>query len=294
MRPCKRTSPACGGGGSPDEPDDGKYRRSVFIGALTLGFGLGVALFFSTGAPLPCKVCYPAAWLSLVLFALRDKACVPVAGALLLSAAGDAAGAVHDFLLQMFLFALAHVAYIRYFLPSAEFSRRRIAAAAVVGAGLLLFLFAGIVPRVASSVERTGVALYGTVIAAMLLSVLFYRGRYAPGFRRRGAALRLLRRDDRMEQIRGTAPRRHPPHHVHLLRRTVPLRPAGPRGKQPQSGGGQAVNDTSSRNLRTPEIPPSKFPNPRFFAYLCRIKIRHDMLLSNLTAISPSTDATAR
>mgnify|MGYP002740214825 CR=1 FL=1 len=116
-------------------------------------------------------------------FALRDKACVPVASALLLSAAGDAAGAVHDFLLQMFLFALAHVAYIRYFLPSAEFSRRRIAAAAVVGAGLLLFLFAGIVPRVASSVERTGVALYGTVIAAMLLSVLFYRGRYAPGFR---------------------------------------------------------------------------------------------------------------
>lgn len=134
MRPCKRTSPACGGGGSPDEPDDGKYRRPVFIGALTLGFGLSVALFFSTGAPLPCKVCYPASWLSLVLFAL------------LLSAAGDAAGAVHDFLLQM-------------------------------------FLFAGIVPRVASSVERTGVALYGTVIAAMLLSVLFYRGRYAPGFR---------------------------------------------------------------------------------------------------------------
>ena len=86
MRPCKRTSPACGGGGSPDEPDDGKYRRPVFIGALTFGFGLGVALFFSTGAPLPCKVCYPAAWLSLVLFALRDKACVPVAGALLLSA----------------------------------------------------------------------------------------------------------------------------------------------------------------------------------------------------------------
>ena len=171
MRPCKRTSPACGGGGSPDEPDDGKYRRPVFIGALTLGFGLSVALFFSTGAPLPCKVCYPASWLSLVLFAL------------LLSAAGDAAGAVHDFLLQMFLFALAHVAYIRYFLPSAEFSRRRIAAAAVVGAGLLLFLFAGIVPRVASSVERTGVALSGTVIAAMLLCVLFYLGRYAPGFR---------------------------------------------------------------------------------------------------------------
>ena len=129
------------------------YKRQVFIGALTLGFGLSVALFFSTGAPLPCKVCYPASWLSLVLFAL------------LLSAAGDAAGAVHDFLLQMFLFALAHVAYIRSFLPSAEFSRRRIAAAAVVGAGLLLFLFAGIVPRVASSVERTGVALYGPAVS---------------------------------------------------------------------------------------------------------------------------------
>lgn len=182
MRPCKRTSPACGGGGSPDEPDDGntggRFHRCAHV-----RIRAGRRPLFSTGAPLPCKVCYPAAWLSLVLFALRDKACVPVAGALLLSAAGDAAGAVHDFLLQMFLFALAHVAYIRYFLPSAEFSRRRIAAAAVVGAGLLLFLFAGIVPRVASSVERTGVALYGAVIAAMLLSVLFYRGRYAPGFR---------------------------------------------------------------------------------------------------------------
>lgn len=174
MRPCRRTTAAmCGGFRQPNAPSGksgGRKRRSLFAGALTLGFGLGVALFFSPGAPLPYKVCYPAAWLSLVLFGLRDRACVPVACALLLSAAGDAAGAAHDFLLQMFFFALAHVAYIRYFVREAEFSRRRIAAAAIAGSGLLLFLFTAIVPRVTSAVERTGVVLYGAVIAAMLLS----------------------------------------------------------------------------------------------------------------------------
>lgn len=187
MRPCRRTTAAtCGGFRLPNAPSGksgGWKRRSLFAGALTLGFGLGVALFFSPGAPLPYKVCYPAAWLSFVLFGLRDRACVPVACALLLSAAGDAAGAAHDFLLQMFFFALAHVAYIRYFVREAEFFRRRIAAAAIAGSGLLLFLFTAIVPRVTSAVERTGVVLYGAVIAAMLLSTLFYRGRGASVFR---------------------------------------------------------------------------------------------------------------
>ena len=184
MRPCKRTSPACGGGGSPDEPDDGKYRRPVFIGALTFGFGLGVALFFSTGAPLPCKVCYPAAWLSLVLFALRDKACVPVAGALLLSAAGDAAGAVHDFLLQMFLFALAHVAYIRYFLPSAAIlpqTHRRRGSRRCRPAPVPLRRHRpprGVVRRTdGRRTLRRGDRSHAPQRAC------FYRGRYAPGFR---------------------------------------------------------------------------------------------------------------
>ena len=157
--------------------------QPFFIGALTLGFLLGVALFFSKGVSLPCKVCYAAAWLSVMLFALREKAYAPVACALLLSAAGDAAGAAHRFLLQMFFFALAHVAYIRYFLPSADYSSRRIALAAAVGSGALLCPFIGIVPHVAPAVERAGVMLYGAVITAMLLSVLLYRGRCAAGFR---------------------------------------------------------------------------------------------------------------
>ena len=185
MRPCKRIFATTGDDKRPPQEPLGKNggkRRTLFIGALTLGFGLGVALFFSKGVALPCKVCYPAAWLSVILFALRDKACVPVACALLFSAAGDAAGAAHDFLLQMFFFALAHIAYICYFLRSARFSPRRSATAAVVGTGALLFLFLYIVPHVAQPAERTGVVLYAATLIAMLVSVLLYRGGFKPVF----------------------------------------------------------------------------------------------------------------
>lgn len=158
-------------------------RLSLFIVAVTLVFLLGVTAFFCKSVSLPGKVAYPAAWLGAALFGLREKACVPVASALLLSAAGDAAGASHRFLFQMAFFALAHIAYICYFLRSGRFSPSRIAVAAIVGIGTLLFLFRSIVPHVSLPVERTGVALYGMVITAMLLSVLFYRGRCAWGFR---------------------------------------------------------------------------------------------------------------
>ena len=86
----------------------------------TLLYAAGAALFFTKAAALPYKVAYPVLLLGLSIFMLRRRELLPIGIAFLLSAAGDAMGARHWFIPQMALFALAHVAYIRWFLPRAR------------------------------------------------------------------------------------------------------------------------------------------------------------------------------
>lgn len=156
-------------------------RISRILTLTTLFFAAGAALFFTKAAVLPYKVAYPVLLLALSAFYLRRKVLLPVGTALLLSAAGDAVGAKGLFIPQMSFFALAHVAYICYFLPRAKLAPR--AFSGVLIGVLLLFLFVFIVPGADDPAERTGVAVYGIVIAAMLYSVLQYRGPYAAWFR---------------------------------------------------------------------------------------------------------------
>ena len=147
----------------------------------TLLFAAGAALFFTHAAVIPYKVAYPVLLLSLSLFYLRLKPLIPVGAALLLSAVGDAAGAGGMFIPQMLFFALAHGAYMCYFLPQAQVAPRPFVWPVLTA--LLLFLFVCIVPRAADPAERAGVAVYGLVVAGMLYSALQYRGAYAAWFR---------------------------------------------------------------------------------------------------------------
>mgnify|MGYP002983079636 FL=1 len=147
----------------------------------TLLFAAGAALFFTNAAVIPYKVAYPVLLLSLSLFYLRLKPLIPVGAALLLSAVGDAAGAGGMFITQMLFFALAHGAYMCYFLPQAQVAPRPFVWPVLTA--LLLFLFVCIVPRAADPAERAGVAVYGLVVAGMLYSALQYRGAYAAWFR---------------------------------------------------------------------------------------------------------------
>lgn len=147
----------------------------------TLLFAAGAALFFTNAAVIPYKVAYPVLLLSLSLFYLRLKPLIPVGAALLLSAVGDAAGAGGMFIPQMLFFALAHGAYMCYFLPQAQLALRPFVWPVLTA--LLLFLFVCIVPRAADPAERAGVAVYGLVVAGMLYSALQYRGAYAAWFR---------------------------------------------------------------------------------------------------------------
>ena len=168
----------------------------------TLLFAAGAALFFTNAAVIPYKVAYPVLLLSLSLFYLRLKPLIPVGAALLLSAVGDAAGAGGMFIPQMLFFALAHGAYMCYFLPQAQVAPRPFVWPVLTA--LLLFLFVCIVPRAADPAERAGVAVYGLVVAGMLYSALQYRGAYAAWFRL--AALLFVFSDSVMAWGRFVAP----------------------------------------------------------------------------------------
>ena len=150
-------------------------RFSRIFAWTTLFFVAGAVLFFTKAAALPYKVAWPVLLLSLATFLSRRRELLPFGFAFLFSAAGDAVGARGLFIPQMDFFALAHVAYVCWFLPRA---RRRLRAAS-----LLVFLFAAIVPEAPFPAERIGVAVYGLVIAAMLYSALQYDGACAAGFR---------------------------------------------------------------------------------------------------------------
>ena len=156
-------------------------RFSRIFAWTTLFFVAGAVLFFTKAAALPYKVAWPVLLLSLATFLSLRRELLPFGFAFLFSAAGDAVGARGLFIPQMAFFALAHVAYVCWFLPRAR--RRLRAVSLAVTVPLLVFLFAAIVPEAPFPAERIGVAVYGLVIAAMLYSALQYDGACAAGFR---------------------------------------------------------------------------------------------------------------
>ena len=156
-------------------------RFSRIFAWTTLFFVAGAVLFFTKAAALPYKVAWPVLLLSLATFLSRRWELLPFGFAFLFSAAGDAVGARGLFIPQMAFFALAHAAYVCWFLPRAR--RRLRAVSLAVTVPLLVFLFAAIVPEAPFPAERIGVAVYGLVIAAMLYSALQYDGACAAGFR---------------------------------------------------------------------------------------------------------------
>lgn len=147
----------------------------------TLLFAAGVVLFFTRSAALPYKVAYPVLLLGVSVCLLRQRELLPVGAAFLFSALGDAMGAQGLFIPQMSFFALAHIAYICYFLPQADLAPTL--CSAILTAVPLLLLFVFVVPGADDPAECIGVIIYGLVIASMLYCVLQYRGADAAGFR---------------------------------------------------------------------------------------------------------------
>lgn len=207
-------------------------RFSRIFAWTTLFFVAGAVLFFTKAAALPYKVAWPVLLLSLATFLSRRRELLPFGFAFLFSAAGDAVGARGLFIPQMAFFALAHAAYVCWFLPRAR--RRLRAVSLAVTVPLLVFLFAAIVPEAPFPAERIGVAVYGLVIAAMLYSALQYDGACAAGFR--CAALLFVFSDAVIAWNRFIGPGSGPDldRYDHLLPRAIPLFPLRLQNRGPE------------------------------------------------------------
>lgn len=120
-------------------------RFSKIFAWTTLFFVAGAVLFFTKAAALPYKVAWPVLLLSLATFLSRRRELLPFGFAFLFSAAGDAVGARGLFIPQMAFFALAHVAYVCWFLPRARHRLRAVSLAVTVP--LLVFLSPPSSPR---------------------------------------------------------------------------------------------------------------------------------------------------
>lgn len=157
-------------------------RFSRIFAWTTLFFVAGAVLFFTKAAALPYKVAWPVLLLSLATFLSRRRELLPFGFAFLFSAAGVPWAPGGLFIPQMAFFALAHAAYVCWFLPRAA------------APGSVRFRWPSLSrcsssfsppssPRPPFPAERIGVAVYGLVIAAMLYSALQYDGACAAGFR---------------------------------------------------------------------------------------------------------------
>lgn len=136
-------------------------------------FLLLAVLYFCRGliplsGQLWCDItkCAPVLFLAVATLCAGGSRLMPLA--LLLSAAGDWAGEHRIFLLQLSLFALAHIAYIVYFAKGAKFGKRGVVVASVWGV-VMLTLGGYIIPHIDSAVIQVACGVYVLLIGTMAL-----------------------------------------------------------------------------------------------------------------------------
>ena len=91
--------------------------------------------------------------------------------ALLASAAGDWAGAMGEFIMQIAFFALAHIFYISDFAPKCKFSKQRLLPLIIFSAVVLPFL-GYVLTHISLREEVIAVGIYGLIIYTMGFTAL--------------------------------------------------------------------------------------------------------------------------
>lgn len=140
-------------------------------------------IYFCNFLAFPYKVGYSAFIISVSTFLLPNKKEITTIGiALFLSFIGDVFGAMHQFLLQMGFFALAHISYMVYFIPLANCSmKKRFYSMFVIGIICVVYMTYTI-PHVRDPIEKYGMIVYSIIISGMLLSVFLYEAQDWVGF----------------------------------------------------------------------------------------------------------------
>jgi len=111
-------------------------------------------------------VAIPAFFMSLASLAHSRQGGWAIPAALLFSALGDYEGSLHNFILQILFFAIAHIFYIVDFLPRRKMSKvnKALAALPFVYAGVFLGI---LTPKMGNVVEIIAVVIYAAIIATM-------------------------------------------------------------------------------------------------------------------------------
>ena len=134
---------------------------------------LATAFFFVRG----WFVAVPTLYAALIAAMASRRGGVAIPLALLFSAAGDYAGSTGNFIMQVALFAVAHICYISDFAPRRVASRGRFAGATALAVVTLCYL--GLVlSHIASQAEFVAVAIYGLIIYIMGATAIFQQRRF--------------------------------------------------------------------------------------------------------------------
>ena len=122
-------------------------------------------------------VAVPTLYAALIAAMASRTGGVAIPLALLFSAAGDYAGSTGNFIMQVALFAVAHICYISDFAPRRVASRGRFARATALAVVTLCYL--GLVlSHIASQAEFVAVAIYGLIIYIMGATAIFQQRRF--------------------------------------------------------------------------------------------------------------------
>ena len=122
-------------------------------------------------------VAVPTLYAALIAAMASRPGGVAIPLALLFSAAGDYAGSTGNFIMQVALFAVAHISYISDFAPRRVASRGRFAGATALAVVTLCYL--GLVlSHIASQAEFVAVAIYGLIIYIMGATAIFQQRRF--------------------------------------------------------------------------------------------------------------------
>lgn len=122
-------------------------------------------------------VAVPTLYAALIAAMASRRGGVAIPLALLFSAAGDYAGSTGNFIMQVALFAVAHICYISDFAPRRVASRGRFAGATALAVVTLCYL--GLVlSHIASQAEFVAVAIYGLIIYIMGATAIFQQRRF--------------------------------------------------------------------------------------------------------------------
>lgn len=122
-------------------------------------------------------VAVPTLYAALIAATTSRKGGVAIPLALLFSAAGDYAGSTGNFIMQVSLFAIAHICYISDFAPRRIASRSRFAGATALAVITLCYL--GLVlSHIDNQAEFVAVAIYGLIIYIMGATAIFQQRRF--------------------------------------------------------------------------------------------------------------------